>query len=240
MPLNRLFDSGQPITPPPDVQRTSLGIDVLSRFVCNTWDEATAGSTRQFDAVVIGAGMFGGYCADKIFRFGEANGLKVLVLDAGPFLVGTHVQNLPNAGLNVPGPITPSNDPGVPRELVWGIPWRGNVDFIGQAYCIGGKSLYWGGWCPRLLRAILLRGHPRWRSTSTRTTRCWNSKPASMSKPTSSRVPCSAFSSSESLVSFRMAPSPISIQLTIPHSQFKGSRHRRDSSASINTRAQPY
>ena len=151
MPLNRLFDSGQQITPPPDVQLTTLGIDVLSRFVCNTWDEATAGGTRQFDAVVIGAGMFGGYCADKIFRIGQANGLKVLVLDAGPFLVGTHVQNLPNTGLNVPGPITPSNDPGTARELVWGIPWRGNVDFIGQAYCIGGKSLYWGGWCPRLL-----------------------------------------------------------------------------------------
>ena len=155
MPLNRLFDSGQLITPPPDVQRTSLGIDVLSRFVCNTWDEATAGGTRAFDAVVIGAGMFGGYCADKIFRFGEASGLKILVLDAGSFLVGTHVQNLPNAGLNVPGPITPANDPGVARELVWGIPWRGNVDFIGQAYCIGGKSLYWGGWCPRLLASDL-------------------------------------------------------------------------------------
>ena len=155
MPLNRLFDSSQPITPPPDVQRTSLGIDVLSRFVCNTWDEATGGGTRQFDAVVIGAGMFGGYCADKIFRFGEASGLKVLVLEAGAFLVGTHIQNLPNAGLNVPGPITPSNDPGVARELVWGIPWRGNVDFIGQAYCIGGKSIYWGGWCPRLLAGDL-------------------------------------------------------------------------------------
>jgi hypothetical protein len=160
MPLNRLYDSDLPITPPPDVQRTSLGIDVLSRFVCNTWDEATAGGTRQFDAIVIGAGMFGGYCADKIFRFGEANSLKVLVLDAGPFLVGTHVQNLPNAGLNVPGPITPSNDPGVARELVWGIPWRSNVDFIGQAYCIGGKSLYWGGWCPRLLASDLAAWPP--------------------------------------------------------------------------------
>lgn len=155
MPLNRLLDSGQPINPPPDVQRTSLGIDVLSRFVCNTWDEATAGGARQFDAVVIGAGMFGGYCADKIFRFGEASGLKVLVLEAGPFLVGTHIQNLPNAGMNVPGRITPSNDPGIARELVWGIPWRSNVDFIGQAYCIGGKSLYWGGWCPRLLATDL-------------------------------------------------------------------------------------
>lgn len=160
MPLNRLIDSGQPIVPPPDVQRTTLGIDVLSRFVCNTWDEATAGGARPFDAVVIGAGMFGGYCADKIFRFGQAAGLKVLVLDAGPFLVGTHVQNLPDAGLNVPDPITPANDPGVARDLVWGIPWRGNVDFIGQAYCIGGKSLYWGGWCPRLLAGDLAAWPP--------------------------------------------------------------------------------
>jgi choline dehydrogenase-like flavoprotein len=160
MPLNRLIDSGQPIVPPPDVQRTSLGIDVLSRFVCNTWDEATAGGTRFFDAVVIGSGMFGGYCADKIFRFGEAAGLKILVLEAGSFLVGTHVQNLPNAGLNVPGPITPDSDPGVARELVWGIPWRGNVDFVGQAYSIGGKSLYWGGWCPRLLASDLAAWPP--------------------------------------------------------------------------------
>jgi choline dehydrogenase-like flavoprotein len=160
MPLDRLIDSGQQIVPPPDVQHTTLGIDVLGRFVCNTWDEATAGGTRQFDAVVIGAGMFGGYCADKIFRFGQANGLKVLVLDAGAFLVPTHVQNLPNAGLNVPGPITPANDPGFARELVWGIPWRGNVDFIGQAYCIGGKSLYWGGWCPELLASDLAAWPP--------------------------------------------------------------------------------
>src|SRR5690349_18551005 len=99
--LNRLFDSGQMIVPPPDVQRTTLGLDVLGRFVCNTWDEATNG-TRLFDAVVIGAGMFGGYCAEKIFRFGAANGLKVLVLDGGAFLLPTHLQNLPRVGLNVP------------------------------------------------------------------------------------------------------------------------------------------
>ena len=151
MSLNKLTDSGQPILPPPDVQHTTLGIDVLSRFVCNTWDEATANGSRRFDAVVIGAGMFGGYCADKIYRFGAANNLKVLVLDAGSFLLPTHLQNLPDVGLNVPGPLDPANDPGVPRELVWGMAWRGNVQFIGQPYCIGGKSLYWGGWCPRLL-----------------------------------------------------------------------------------------
>ncbi|HWZ94965.1 MAG TPA: GMC oxidoreductase [Opitutaceae bacterium] len=150
MPINILVDSGQPIQPPPDVQRTTLGLDVLSRFVCNTWDEAANNGGAPFDAVIIGAGMFGGYCADKIYRDGAARGLRVLVLDAGPFLVPTHVQNLPRAGLNVPGPLYPANDPGTARELVWGMPWRSNVDFIGQAYCVGGKSLYWGGWCPRL------------------------------------------------------------------------------------------
>lgn len=41
------------------------------------------------------------------------------------------------------------------RELVWGLPWRGNVEFPGLAYCLDGKSLYWGGWCPRLTAADL-------------------------------------------------------------------------------------
>jgi choline dehydrogenase-like flavoprotein len=153
MPLNRLDDSGQPISPP-DVQRTTLGLDVLSRFVASTWDEAVQNGGKPFDAIVIGAGMFGGYCAEKIYRFGAAAGLRVLVLDAGPFLLPTHVQNLPRVGLNVPGP---GQDTGAARELVWGIPWRSNVDWIGQAYCIGGKSLYWGGWCPRLLEGDLAR-----------------------------------------------------------------------------------
>jgi hypothetical protein len=41
------------------------------------------------------------------------------------------------------------------RDLVWGIGWRGNVGFPGTAYCVGGKSIYWGGWCPRLRDADL-------------------------------------------------------------------------------------
>ena len=157
MPLNSLNDSGNRIDPPPDVQRTTLGVDLLSRFVCSTWNEATASGGRPFDAVVIGAGMFGAYCADEIYRRGAARNLRVLVLDAGAFLIPTHLQNLPpNIGLDVPGPISPSApEAGKARAVVWGIPWRSNVEFIGQAYCIGGKSLYWGGWCPRLLPSDL-------------------------------------------------------------------------------------
>jgi choline dehydrogenase-like flavoprotein len=145
--LNRLDDSGQPL-PIPDVQRTTLSLDLMGRYVCNTWDEAVNNGGAPFDAVVIGSGMFGGYIADKLFRDSK---LRVLVLEAGPFLVSTHFQNLPNLSLDVPGAIDPSADPGTPRSLVWGIPWRGNSQFPGQAYCVGGKSLYWGGWCPTLL-----------------------------------------------------------------------------------------
>ena len=72
--------------------------------------------------VIVGGGMFGGYCADKIARSSGDHPLRVLVLEAGPFLVPTLVQNLPRAGLDVPDPIFPSADNGVPRDLVWGIP----------------------------------------------------------------------------------------------------------------------
>ena len=81
--------------------------------------------------------------------------MRILVLEAGPFLLPEHVQNMSCIGLNVPGEIPPAADPGVVRELVWGIPWRGNVSFPGLAYCVGGKSVYWGGWCPMLTTSDL-------------------------------------------------------------------------------------
>jgi hypothetical protein len=150
--LNRLQDTGTPVA----VQDTTLSLDVLGRFICNTWDEAVNNGGVQFDAVVIGSGMFGAYCAEKIFR--HAN-LRVLVLEAGPFLVSEHVQNLARIGLNVGNTTAvPNNgsDPGT-QALVWGIPWRSQVGFPGLAYCVGGRSLYWGGWSPRLTKADLDR-----------------------------------------------------------------------------------
>ncbi|MEQ1518920.1 MAG: GMC oxidoreductase, partial [Usitatibacteraceae bacterium] len=131
-----------------DIQRTSFSVAVVGRSASRTWDEATANGGAPFSAIVIGAGMYGAYCATKIFRLHPNK--RVLLIDAGRFMVSEHVQNLARIGLNVPSPISPFNDPGIPRELVWGIPWRGNVDFPGLAYCTGGKSIYWGGWCPRL------------------------------------------------------------------------------------------
>ena len=64
-----------------------------------------------------------------------------------------HAQNLPNIGVVAPGPVTV--DPGVPRAEVWGLPWRTDVPggFPGLAYCIGGRSVFFGGWSPQLLDA---------------------------------------------------------------------------------------
>lgn len=129
-------------------QNTTFTLDALGRNICNTLEEAL--TNPNFDAIVIGAGMFGGYAADKIYRDGASKNIRVLVLDAGPFLVSQHVQDLPAIGLDVPAPITPGSDGGQARDLVWGIPWVSNVDWVGTAYCVGGKSIYWGGWCPRL------------------------------------------------------------------------------------------
>ena len=143
------------LTPSPteevDYQETSFSIDAVARNICNTWEEAMTDSA--FDAVIIGSGMYGGYCADKLFR--ESKTKRTLVLEAGAFLLAEHFQNLPNIGLNVPDPMDPSNDNGLPREIVWRMPWRGNISFVGTPYCLGGKSLYWGGWCPRLTDADL-------------------------------------------------------------------------------------
>lgn len=151
MPLPRLANAPDFV----DVQQTEFSIDALGRYVCSQWSEAVGNGGPPFDAVVIGAGMYGAYCAEKIYRLGSASGRRVLLLEAGSFLVSEHVQNLARIGLNVPGPISPASDPGVPRELVWGIPWRSHDEFPGLAYCVGGKSLYWGGWCPQLTTADL-------------------------------------------------------------------------------------
>ena len=78
--INRLQETSQQVA----VQDTTFSLDVLGRYVCSTWDEAVNNGGVAFDAVVIGAGMFGAYCAEKIYR--HAN-VRVLVLDAGSFLV---------------------------------------------------------------------------------------------------------------------------------------------------------
>src|SRR5260221_4598912 len=159
MPLNELLPGSNPARD--DVQQTDLAYDVVSRYVCNNWQEITAAQgpgAYPFDVVVIGAGMFGGYCAEKLYRLGGRAALRILMLDAGAFLLPSHIQNLPQQlGGKVGGPnyLRTRDDATGAQNIVWGMPWISNEAFPGLAYCIGGRSLFWGGWSPPLTDADL-------------------------------------------------------------------------------------
>lgn len=140
-------------------QPTDFALDVLGRYVCNTFDEALAssdaayranatdvkgnrlpprGDMRPFDFVIIGGGTFGAAVAEHLSYRSTDRSERILVLEAGPLLLAEHMQNLPNLGLG---------------NEVWGQPWNSNLTFTGLAYCIGGRSIFWGGWSPRLLES---------------------------------------------------------------------------------------
>lgn len=145
MSLNRLIDSGVQL-PAPDVQSTTFSVDGLSRFTCNTWDEVVAvDGGRQIDVVIIGSGMYGAYTAAKLFEQGrrmsdDSQAPRVLVLESGPFLITEHIQNLTRRS-------TPLGD--LVAEYL-AEPGQTNEDsLVKHSRCVGGKSLFWGGWAPR-------------------------------------------------------------------------------------------
>lgn len=149
-------------------QTTDFTKDVLGRYISNGMDEALRSTdkngqrpdgsptsdARPFDVIVIGGGSFGPAFAQHLFANDKTHSHRILVLDAGPLLLTEHVQNYPPIGLGVPPPT--ETDPLVARNEVWGLPWRADPakvpqGFPGLAYCLGGRSLYFGGWSPQLL-----------------------------------------------------------------------------------------
>jgi choline dehydrogenase-like flavoprotein len=141
-------------------QHTDFSLDILGRFLCNGLDEALQSAdkakypdARPFDVIVAGAGSFGTILAAHLFNNDKTKSRRVLVLDGGPFLLPEHVQNLPMMGVTAPPPVP--SDPGYLREFVWGLAWQTSVKagFPGLAYCLGGRSVFWGGWSPQLLSA---------------------------------------------------------------------------------------
>ena len=100
----------------------------------------------------------GAYCAEKLYRLGADSGLRVLVLDAGAMLLPVHIQNLPQRlGGSLGGPrYNRTREDGTGgHNIVWGLPWISNEPSPGLAYCLGGRSLFWGGWSPRLTETDL-------------------------------------------------------------------------------------
>ena len=142
------------------IQQTAFSYDVLGRYICNDWEEVKAqfnDGGANFDVVIVGAGMFGGYLAEKLYRHSTK---RILVLDAGGYLLPSHVQDLPaplGGQMAGPGTARTRDDGSGPQNLVWGLPWISNVPFPGLAYCLGGRSLFWGGWSPTLTAADLAR-----------------------------------------------------------------------------------
>jgi choline dehydrogenase-like flavoprotein len=147
---------------------TTFTRDVLGRYVCNTFDEALVtidpnaraaanlparGDLRPFDFIIIGGGTFGAALAEHLWFRSTNRSERILVLDGGPFLLPEHVQNLPVLGLNAGGP----RKDHLPQNEVWGLAWNSSdpVGFPGLAYCVGGRSVFWGGWSPRLLDSEL-------------------------------------------------------------------------------------
>ena len=166
------------------VQTTTFSIDALARYVCSTWDEATGNGGAPFGDRDWRRHVRRVLRGEDFSSPSEPSGCCYSTPDASS--LAEHVQNLARIGLNVAAPIDPAHDPGVARELVWGLPWRGNVQFPGLAYCTGGKSLFWGGWCPRLTPGDLAAWPPRSRPISTATTRRSRARPASSPARTSS------------------------------------------------------
>ena len=152
--------------------------DILGNYSCNTFPEAVASGPFDV-IIIGGGTYGLTLAQDLFFRskrFDQMPGgvpqdvlkplnYRILVLEAGPFTLPEHVQGIPNLGLSDPGakpPFPPGSTlPATRQELiaqgndtkalfeVWGLPWNSSERFDGLAYCLGGRSLYFGGWSTR-------------------------------------------------------------------------------------------
>ena|SRR5260221_4494329 len=122
-------------------ESTSFTLDNMGRYLCNTLQEAldsagqtVAGNSRDFDVIIIGGGTFGSIMAESLFVRDQTRSRRILILEAGPFVLPEHVQNMPFMG-------------GTPNFRV---PWvydpqlQPFYQFPGLLYAIGGRSLAWG------------------------------------------------------------------------------------------------
>src|SRR5262245_47180734 len=96
---------------PTNPERTTFSLDVLGRYLANTWQEALDSTdsskrsdARPFDVVVIGDGTFGSAFAQHLFASDATHSHRILLLEAGQLSLPEHAQNLPMLGVGVPPP----------------------------------------------------------------------------------------------------------------------------------------
>src|SRR6266702_4153697 len=138
-------------------ESTSFTLDNMGRFLCNTLQEArdsagqnVAGRSRDFDVIIIGGGAFGSVVAEHLFIEDTTRSRRILVLEAGPFVLPEHFQNMPFMG-------------GAPDMRV---PWANHpaLNYAGLLFAVGGRSLTWGGWSPEMLDEELAAWPPSTRA----------------------------------------------------------------------------
>ncbi|HIK44678.1 MAG TPA: FAD-binding protein, partial [Leptolyngbyaceae cyanobacterium M65_K2018_010] len=128
------------VTFPPPTELLVENAHVQQQFFPPNLDE-----TRLYDVIVVGSGIGGGILADQLSDLG----LDVLVLEAGSYLFPTHTANLPR-----------QHRIGQFDKHVWTLYEQFKVQNFangfgaqfegGQAFNLGGKSIFWGGLIPRM------------------------------------------------------------------------------------------
>src|SRR5690242_15963522 len=143
-------------------EQTTFTLDNMGRFLCNTLQEAidsaatqVAGKRRDFDVIVIGGGTFGAAIASSLLFADASHSRRILVLEAGPFALPEHFQNMAYQG-------------GTPDFRK---PWDSHpsLAYPGLLFAIGGRSLAWGGWSPQMLAAEMAAWPPSVASDLTNT-----------------------------------------------------------------------
>ncbi|MBD3886155.1 GMC family oxidoreductase [Phormidium tenue FACHB-886] len=137
---NYIYTEAQ-ITFPPRQEMVVENSHVQQLFFQPNLNEA-----ELFDVIVVGSGIGGGILADQLSDLG----MNVLVLEAGSYLFPSHVANLPR-----------QHQVGQFDKHIWGLydefkinnyTNAPNSNFIGgQAFNLGGRSLFWGGLIPRMV-----------------------------------------------------------------------------------------
>lgn len=112
----------------------------------------TADPDTLYDVIVVGSGMAGGTLADHLSDSDPNRAetdLNVLLMEAGGFIFPTHIGNLPR-----------EQKPGVFTKHIWEL-WdefavrnydnlEGSDYIGGQGFNLGGRSVFWGGFIPRM------------------------------------------------------------------------------------------